>query len=162
MRQCLADWTTFHLSSVKERFSCLCIGHAPIFRQDKNMQKHISNLMESNGKYLPIRFESAFHQYYCWWKKYVSNSEKNGIHSQETIIFILDPFFEAGSSGNRGGFRPFRLRFLGEAMNQNLTIRSRRLNRNWAMQKTMVVSGFSGIILPSWVGIIINHYQDPY
>ena len=33
---------------------------------------------------------------------------------------------------------------------------------NWAMSKTLIVFGdLLGIILPSYVGIIINHYKDP-
>ena len=30
------------------------------------------------------------------------------------------------------------------------------------MKKTLVVEGLYGILLPSYAGIIINHYKDPY
>ena len=39
---------------------------------------------------------------------------------------------------------------------------SQKENVIWAMKKNLVVEGILGIILPSYIGIIINHYKDPY
>ena len=29
-------------------------------------------------------------------------------------------------------------------------------------EKNLIVSGTWGIVLPRYIGIIVNHYQDPY
>ena len=32
----------------------------------------------------------------------------------------------------------------------------------WAVTKTLAVCSIEGVILPSYIGIIISHYKDPY
>ena len=49
--------------------------------------------------------------------------------------------------------------FLQPKFHQN---RRDMLETTWAMKATLVVWGIMGILLPSYIGIIINHYKDPY
>ena len=54
------------------------------------------------------------------------------------------------------GFFPSIPRVLVYFFQENLA------NLTWAMKKTLVGWVIREIILPSYIGIIINHYKDPY